>query len=223
MECVKTKVEAMGIDNIEGQHLEELETWTEIAKNIVCYDKDYNIIEAMEKSENEDNMRAIEMYEDYPERRYYDNYRYKTSGRFAPKGKGSYMPRRGYDEPVYYHMTPEMYEKYPAEYYRDMDRDAGRLYYTSNSSSGMSSQGGSRIYSDGRDSREGRSGQSRKSYMESKEIHKSNTPEDKEAKRKELDKWINDVTADIKELVGDMSNEEKTVLKAKIQSLHSSI
>ena len=45
MECVKTKVEAMGIDNIEGQHLEELEKWTEIAKNIVCYDKDYNIVE----------------------------------------------------------------------------------------------------------------------------------------------------------------------------------
>ena len=35
MECVKTKVEAMGIDNIEGQHLEELEKWTDIAKNIV--------------------------------------------------------------------------------------------------------------------------------------------------------------------------------------------
>ena len=105
MECVKTKVEAMGIDNIEGQHLEELETWTEIAKNIVCYDKDYNIVEAMKEAENDDNMRAIEMYEDYPERRYYDNYRYKTSGRFAPKGKGSYMTRRGYDEPHYYHMN----------------------------------------------------------------------------------------------------------------------
>ena len=26
MECVKTKVEAMGIDNIEGQHLEELDS-----------------------------------------------------------------------------------------------------------------------------------------------------------------------------------------------------
>ena len=70
MECVKTKVEAMGIDNIEGQHLEELEKWTEIAKNIVCYDKDYNIVEAMKEVENDDNMRAIEMYEDYPERRF---------------------------------------------------------------------------------------------------------------------------------------------------------
>ena len=51
MECVKTKVEAMGIDNIEGQHLEELEKWTEIAKNIVCYDKDYSIVEAMKEAE----------------------------------------------------------------------------------------------------------------------------------------------------------------------------
>ena len=121
MECVKTKVEAMGIDNIEGQHLEELETWTEIAKNIVCYDKDYNIVEAMKEAENEDNMRAIEMYEDYPERRYYDNYRYK-SGRFAPKGRGSYMPQRGYEEPPYWHTMPE--------YGRDFDRDKGRMYYT---------------------------------------------------------------------------------------------
>ena len=53
MECVKTKVEAMGIDNIEGQHLEELEKWTEIAKNIVCYDKDYSIVEAMKEAEND--------------------------------------------------------------------------------------------------------------------------------------------------------------------------
>ena len=121
MECVKTKVEAIGIDNIEGQHLEELETWTEIAKNIVCYDKDYNIVEAMKEAENDDNMRAIEMYEDYPERRYYDNYRYK-SGRFAPKGRGSYMPQRGYDEPPYWHTMPE--------YGRDFDRDKGRMYYT---------------------------------------------------------------------------------------------
>ena len=35
MECVKTKVEAMGIDNVEGQNLEELKVWSEIAKNIV--------------------------------------------------------------------------------------------------------------------------------------------------------------------------------------------
>ena len=140
MECVKTKVEAMGIDNIEGQHLEELEKWTEIAKNIVCYDKDYNIVEVMKEAENDDNIRAIEMYEDYPERRYYDNYRYKTSGRFAPKGKGSYMPRRGYDEPPYYHMNPDMYREHTPEYYRDMDRMDGKMYYTETGNMSSSSR-----------------------------------------------------------------------------------
>ena len=210
MECVKTKVEAMGIDNIEGQHLEELETWTEIAKNIVCYDKDYNIIEAMEKSENEDNMRAIEMYEDYPERRYYDNYRYKTSGRFAPKGRGSYMPRRSYDEPMGdYEMTPEMYEKYPAEYYRDIDRQSGKMYFTDMS-----------MEPSMRDAKEGRSGMSRKTYMETKQMHTNDTQDSKNIKAKKLDEFFGDLYEDMKEMAHDMSNEEKTVWKQRVAKLN---
>ena len=80
MECVKSKVEEIGIDNFEGQNLDDLKDWTEIAKNIVCFDKDYSIVEAMKDAENEDNMRMIEQYEYYPARRYYDDYRYKSSG-----------------------------------------------------------------------------------------------------------------------------------------------
>ena len=198
MECVKTKVEAMGIDNIEGQHLEELEKWTEIAKNIVCYDKDYNIVEAMKEAENEDNMRAIEMYEDYPDRRYYDNYRYKTSDRFAPKGKGSYMPRRGYDEPPYMHMYPE------AEHMRDMDRDYGKMYYTEP----MSESGYDRA---------------KRNYTETKEIHKANTPEDKEHKMKSLDSYTKELASDITGMVADMSAEEKNLLRTKLSTLVSKI
>ena len=208
MECVKTKVEAMGIDNIEGQHLEELEKWTEIAKNIVCYDKDYNIVEAMKEAENDDNMRAIEMYEDYPERRYYDNYRYKTSGRFAPKGKGSYMPRRGYDEPPYYHMNPDMYREHGPEYYRDLDRSEGRLYYTEPITMDKT-----------HDAREGRSGMMRRSYMETKEMHKANTPEDKQQKMKELEKYMGELSTDITEMISDASPEERNLLKQKLQVL----
>lgn len=97
MECVKAKVEAIGLDSFEGQNLDDLKDFTEIAKNIACFDKDYRIVEAMEKPEdNEDIMRMLEQYEDYPDRRYYDHYRY-ADGRFAPKGKGTY--RRGYEEP----------------------------------------------------------------------------------------------------------------------------
>lgn len=57
MECVKAKVEAIGLDNFEGQNLDDLKDFTEIAKNIACFDKDYRIVEAMEKSE-EGNGRA---------------------------------------------------------------------------------------------------------------------------------------------------------------------
>lgn len=212
MECVKAKVEAMGIDNIEGQHLEELEKWTEIAKNIVCYDKDYNIVEAMKESENEDNVRAIEMYEDYPERRYYDNYRYKTSGRFAPKGKGSYMPRRGYEEPPYYHMNPDMYREHTPEYYRDLDRSEGRLYFSEPVKNTMNIE-------NTHDKKDGRSWKSRRGYMESKELHKSNTPEDKQHKMHDLEEYAEELTEDVVEMISDMSAEEKNLLRAKLQTL----
>ena len=195
MECVKTKVEAMGIDNIEGQHLEELEKWTEIAKNIVCYDKDYNIVEAMKETENEDNMRAIEMYEDYPDRRFYDHYRY-ADGRFAPKGKGTY--RRGYEEPPYMHMYPE------AEHMRDMDRDYGKMYYTEPMS-------------------ESSYDRAKRNYTETKEIHKNNTPEDKEHKMKSLDSYTKELASDITGMVADMSAEEKNLLRTKLSTLVSKI
>ena len=205
MECVKTKVEAMGIDNIEGQHLEELEKWTEIAKNIVCYDKDYKIVEAMEESENDDNLRAIEMYEDYPERKYYDNYRYKTSGRFAPKGKGSYMPRRGYDEPPYYHMNPDMYREHTPEYYRDMDRMDGKMYYTEPITM------------------ESRYDKAKRGYEESKMTHKENTPESKQAKMKDLEMYLKELSEDVTQLLADATPEERSMVKNKMQVLTQKI
>ena len=107
LECVKVKAESIGIENFEGQNLDDLKDWTEIAKNIACFDKDFKIVEAMKKAEeNDDIMEMLEQYEDYPERRYYDHYRY-SDGRFAPKGRGTY--RRGYEGP-YWRMTPEMYK-----------------------------------------------------------------------------------------------------------------
>ena len=39
-DCMKAKVEAKGIDNIEGQDLVELGMWTDIIKDLVCYDKE---------------------------------------------------------------------------------------------------------------------------------------------------------------------------------------
>ena len=219
-DCMKVKVEAKGIDNIEGQDLVELGMWTDIIKDLVCYDKDKKIIEAMDEAEDsEEAMKYIEMYEDYPRKGY----------RGQPRdSKGRYMSRRGYES----RMMPEMYDYSDMEHMRDMDRDYGKMYYTDGmngssrggSSSGMSNDS-NRGYSQGgnRDSREGRSGQSRRSYMESKEMHKDNSPESKQHKMKELETYMKDLSEDVTEMIGDMSQEEKTMLKNKMQVLMQKI
>lgn len=204
MECVKAKVDGIGIDNFEGQNLDDLKDFTEIAKNIACFDKDYRIVEAMEKSEDEEDiMRKIEKYEDYPERRFYDHYRY-ADGRFAPKGRGTY--RRGYEEPPYWHMTPEMY--------RDMDRDThSRMYYTeTNMNDGGTSN--SRMSESNYD-------RAKRNYTETKEMHRANTPQDKEAKMRELEKYMKELSADITDLMSGMSQEEINMAKSKLTTLVS--
>ena len=193
MECVKSKVDGIGIDNFEGQNLDDLKDFTEIVKNIACFDKDYRIVEAMEKSEdNEDIMRMLEQYEDYPERRFYDHYRY-ADGRFAPKGRGTY--RRGYEEPPYWHMTPEMY--------RDIDKENGRMYYTEPMHT------------------ESRYESAKRAYTESKELHKGNEPQDKEAKMRELEKYMKEMSDDLLNLMKGMSQEEMNMAKSKLSVLVS--
>jgi hypothetical protein len=138
-----------------------------------------------------------------------------------------------YTERVYPDYMPKYYP-----YYRDMDRSTGRMYYDdtmyyggngstsgSNSNSGMSS--GSRGYDEVmtsypstmmRDAREGRSRRSRKSYMESKEMHQG-----KEMQMKELEKYMQELTHDITEMVSDASPEEKAMLQQKVSMLASKI
>ena len=208
MECVKAKVDGIGIDNFEGQNLDDLKDFTEIAKNIACFDKDYRIVEAMEKSEdNEDIIRMLEQYEDYPDRRYYDHYRY-ANGRFAPKGKGTY--RRGYEEPPYYHM-PINYND--PEYMRDMDKGMGRMYYTEPT---VSDSGSSHTIESGYD-------RAKRNYTETKEMHKNNTPEDKEHKMKALDGYIKELGGDITQLIGDMTAEERNLMRTKLSTLVSKL
>jgi len=99
MECVKAKVKGVGIDNIEGQHLEELEKWCCIADKIAEYDYYYKIIEAMEKSEYGEDY-------DWQGRKPYTRMR---------DSKGRYV-MRGYEEPM------KMYD----ERYDDWNK--GRMY-----------------------------------------------------------------------------------------------
>lgn len=236
-ECLKAKVEAKGIDNIEGQDLAELGMWTDIIKDLVCYDKDKKIIEAMDEAEEtEEAMKYIEMYEDYPERKGY---------RGQPRdSRGRYMSRRGlrgYESPMM--MYDDDWDE--MERMRDMDRVYGRMGYSGSGSSSMggsSSQGGQSSggmsggssggssggqmgYSEsgggsqgGRDSREGRSGQSRRGYMESKEQGR-----DKQEKMKELERYTKELSEDVTEMIGDASPEEKSMLKQKLSALAQKI
>lgn len=202
MECVKAKVDGIGIVNFEGQNLDDLKDFTEIAKNIACFDKDYRIVEAMEKSEdNEDIMRMLEQYEDYPDRRYYDHYRY-ANGRFAPKGRGT---RRGYEEPPYYHM-PVNYND--MEHMRDMDKGQGKMYYSEPIAPHVSESNYDRA---------------KRHYTETKEMHKNNTPEDKEHKMKALDDYIKELGGDITQLIGDMTAEERNLMRTKLSTLVSKL
>lgn len=199
--CTKAELDKKGIEEIDAKELGEV---TDIIKDL-CEAQYYRtLVVAMEESEYGEDYDEFGPMED--ERKGYRGQpRSKTSGRYMKRGDG----RRGYD-----HKMP-MNEEDP-EYMRDMDRDMhGRMYYTD-----MGGQHSSHMQ---RDEREGRSGEARRGYMESKEMHKGNSSEEKQKKMKELEKYMNELSSDITEMISDASPEEKNMLKAKLTTLSSKI
>lgn len=123
----------------------------------------------------------------------------------------------------------------PYDYDRDMDRNNGRMYYDGypisgayNNNRGNSSSGSNGISSSSyserelpielRDYREGRSGRSRRTYMEAKEMH-----QDKSVYLKELEKYMTELSQDITEMIENASPEEKQLLEKKMTALASKI
>lgn len=157
-----------------------------------------------------DQRDILDMFDRYgADRRYYDHYRYKN-GRFAPKGQGT---RRGYEEPPYWHTTPDDFRDWEGlsdrERMRDIDRMRGRMYYTEPAPADGTKQ-------DMRDPREGNAGRYRKTYMESKELHK-----DKETKMHDLENYMKELAEDITGVMADMTPEERTMAKTKMTTLVS--
>lgn len=68
------------------------------------------------------------------------------------------------------------------------------------------------------DPREGRAKESRRMYMESKEMHK-----DSNTQMMDLEKYVQDLTHDITEMIADASPTEKQVLQQKINLLADKI
>ena len=140
-------------------------------------------------------------------------------------------------EPMMYYGTRYLPPYDPQEeYYRDLDKPYGRMYYSdgqrvsSSSSSGGQESGrnyGGRdmkgyteyVYPiDMRDRREGRSPISRKTYIESKEMH-----QDKTVQMKELENYMAELSQDISEMIQMASPEEKAILQKKLAALSSKI
>ena len=206
-ECAKMEIDK-GIENIDTKEMGEV---ADIIKDLAEAEYYAKISKAMDEAE---------YGEDYDYMGSYDEHNRKGYRGQPRDSRGRYMSRRrmGYEEPM--RMMPEMNREHDAEYYRDMDKMDGRMYYSSGNMGGQSSSGisGGSMGSQGRDSREGRSGQMRRSYMESKE-----TGKDKGEKMKNLEEYIKELSSDVSEMISDASPEEKTMLRQKLQLLTQKI
>lgn len=174
--CAKTEVEN-GIKEVDTHEMGEV---VDMIKDLAEAEYYATITKAMNESEygvDYDETGRID------EKRYYNRNRY-ADGRYAPKGRG----RVFYDGDPKYPMTVEDYKMYSPEYYRDMDRKHGIMYYTD-------------THKD----------DSRMRYMDSKHTT------DKGEKMRNLEHYIGDVSDDLAEMMEGASPEEKSMLKSKLQ------
>lgn len=100
------------------------------------------------------------------------------------------------------------------EYDRDMDKERGKMYYTTPSSM-------PRYYTEPTtmsDGRGGRSPMQRKMYMEAKEKH-----HDKATQLKELEKYMDELASDLTEMIADASPEERQFFERKLSQLATKV
>lgn len=216
IECLTEKTLSELDRGIENVNVEEMSEAVDMIKDLCEAEYRAFIVKSMKKADEEEEeynkelLRTLKAeYDEEGGRRFYDNYRY-ADGRFAPKGHGT---RRGYSEP-YYHQMPNDYHEWAnmdaSERRRDLDRMQGRMYYTETMPSMAANS-------------ESNYDKAKRHYTESKEMHKANTPADKEQKMKDLESYFKELSDDIMGLMNDMSAEERTMLKAKISALATKI
>lgn len=188
-ECAKCEFDK-GVENIDTCEMKEA---IDMMKDISMAMYYRVLTNSMLESDTEEIMDMFDRYGE--DRRFYDHYRYKN-GRFAPKGHGTY--RRGYEEPPYYRMMPNMYKEHDASYWRDMDRKDGKMYYTEPTAS-----------------TESRYDRAKRMYTETKDMHKSGTAEDKQITLKEGEKFLNVFFDELNDILKDASPEMRSMVKSK--------
>ena len=186
-----------GIENVDTCEMDKVVNMMENLSEAMYY---RTLTKAMQESDTEEIMEMFDKYGD-DGKRYYDMWRYK-SGRFAPKGRGTH---RGYEEPPYYHMTPDQYKEHDPEYWRDLDRKDGKMYFTEPVTM------------------ESRYEKAKRGYKEAKHAHTSNTAEDKQAKMKDLEAYLKELSEDVTQLLSDATPEERAMVRGKMQVLTQKI
>lgn len=151
-----------------------------------------------------------EQYGEEEGRKYYDDYRY-SSGRFAPRGRGRYMPRRGYTEPPYYHQMPMTGARYD---------EPERMYYTGQVGGMMGSRTADN-YTAGVGTGTGMSryGYSHDEYMDHMKNDKADTPEDKKKRHEVFKKRVEEIAEMLAEEMDELSTEEKQMWRGKLNKL----
>ena len=146
---------------------------------------------------------------------------------------------------INYYTAPNGYNKvYPGDYYRDIERGNGYMYYPMMYTNGTNNTGTTGMRSNGngmnsttgmngntsyyteynpnmmapRDPREGRAAIRRRMYMEGKQMHK-----DTNSQLKELEAYLQELSSDITEMIKDASPEERATLHQKMNMLASNI
>ena len=124
---------------------------------------------------------------------------------------------------MYYNMMPVTYTDKGRMYYEEGSGNTSANSSGSGGTSQASASQGMRNYTEidypmMRDKREGRSPMSRRTYMEAKEMHQPKTTQ-----MKELEKYLQELSSDIVEMIQDSSPEEKAFLEKKISALATKI
>lgn len=170
---------------------------------------------------------AIDMIKDLSEAIYYCSIveamkETKDKEKYGEREVHHYYEPMNYNNRMYY---PTSYNAdtmfYPYMYYSENGRgmDGAR---SSRGESRNYDGNGTRNYTETpvhmRDYREGRSGEYRRMYMESKEMHK-----DKAVKMQELEKYMHELSNDMTEMITEASPEEKQMMKNKLTTLAGKI
>ena len=191
MECVKTKIDAMGMDNLNTENIEELKAWVCIAKDIAEYDYYYHIVKAME--ENPQEKYGV----NYDENGKYYTQPRRDNGQFRPD-----MRRRGFDE---------MYDRMPM-YYDDMQN--GRMYYTTSDAGMGSTMGASNVsYTSGRGYSDSGYERARRGYEESRQMDPNDEHMDK------LKEVFDKLKDEMKELKPHMTSNAKTYARSELTNM----